>query len=85
MDGDEISLEVIKKAEKEDCLVIRLVETSGMNSKGLLKFNSYPVTLFETNLIEWEDYSENTINSDTQIELNPFEIRTYKLKTSLKH
>lgn len=79
VEGIGISLETIKKAEKSDCLIIRLVETKGANSKGLLKFNQYPVRISETNLIEWEENKENIISDDYEIRLKPFEIRTYKL------
>lgn len=79
VEGVGISLEVIKKAEKSDALIIRLVETAGSNSKGVIKFNNYPVRISETNLIEWEENKENLITEDLEIRMKPFEIRTYKL------
>lgn len=79
VEGIGISLETIKKAEKSDSLIIRLVETTGSNSKGLLKFIKYPVRISETNLIEWEENEEHLISDDFEIRLKPFEIRTYKL------
>jgi len=80
LEADNISLEVIKKAEKEDCLVIRLVETKGQRSKASLCFKSPAKKLIKTNMIEWTNEGEEAIvdNSFT-IELKPFEIRTYKL------
>ena len=77
--GVGISLETIKKAVKSDSLIIRLVETTGSNSKGLLKFNKYPIKISETNLIEWEENEETLILDDFEIRLKPFEIRNYKL------
>jgi len=79
VEGLGISLETIKKAEKSDSLIIRLVETTGSNSKGLLRFNKYPVRISETNLIEWEENEEYLISDHYEIRLKPFEIRTYKL------
>ncbi len=78
VEGVGISLETIKKAEKSDSLIIRLVETTGSISKGLLKFNKYPVRISETNLIEWEENNDNLISDDFEIRMKPFEIRTYK-------
>jgi len=80
VDGDGISLEVIKKAEIENCLIIRIVETMGCHSSGKLIINNPKSKLIETNLIEWED--SNIISCDKPIDLNlkPFEILTYKLK-----
>ena len=74
-----VSLEVIKKAEKEDCYIIRLVETKGKTSTDTLKFNS-PVELSETNLIEWEETPWTTVNEQLVITLAPFELKTYKMK-----
>ena len=76
---DGVSLEVIKKAEKEDCYIIRLVETKGKTSTDTLKFNS-PVELSETNLIEWEETPWTTVNEQLVITLAPFELKTYKMK-----
>ena len=77
--SDGISLETIKKAEKSNSLIIRLVEKNGSNSKGILNFSKYPVKLSETNLIEWEENEEREILGDIEIRMKPFEIRTYKL------
>jgi len=79
VEGLGISLETIKKAEKSNSLIIRLVETLGSNSRGVLKFNKYPVRFSETNLIEWEENEETLISEDFEIRLKPFEIRTYKI------
>ncbi|MCF6176952.1 MAG: glycosyl hydrolase-related protein [Victivallaceae bacterium] len=80
MKADNISLEVIKKAEKETCLIVRLVETKGQRSSAALRFNAPVKKLIRTNLIEWTDEGEETvINNTLSVELKPFEIRTYKL------
>ena len=80
LESDNISLETIKKAEKEDCLVIRVVETKGQRSKASLRFKSPVKKLVRTNMIEWTDEGEELIvENSLSIELKPFEIRTYKL------
>jgi alpha-mannosidase len=80
IESSGISLETIKKAEKSESLIVRLVETTGSMSNGILKFTKYPVNISETNLIEWEDNEETLINSDFEIVLKPFEIRTYRVR-----
>ena len=78
--SDGISLEVVKKAEKEDCLVIRLVETRGRISTGALTVADRTATLVETNLMEWTEEGETSCAQDIELTLKPFEIRTYKIK-----
>ena len=81
LEGEGLSLEVVKKAEKEDCIIIRIVETYGRHSSGRLTFN-YPVTsLIESNLLEWSNEKEIKIKGSLDIYLTPFEIRTYKVKS----
>jgi alpha-mannosidase len=77
--SEGISIEVIKKAEKSDDLIIRLVEYRGLNSIGKLVFNKYPISISETNLVEWEDNEIIEINNEFEISMKPFEIRTYKI------
>ena len=78
-DSDAITLEVLKKAEKEDCLIIRLVETGGKNSTGTLKLKT-PCMIIETNLMEWEEYDTINVKAQLNIHLKPFEIKTFKLR-----
>ena len=51
-DSDSVSLEVVKKAEKENAHVLRLVETKGLSAKAKLRFRR-SVTLAETDLLAW--------------------------------
>jgi alpha-mannosidase len=79
VDGDGISLEVLKRAEKEDCRVIRLVETQGRISHASLSLPT-AAALVETDLLEWTDGAEVAVaDGAVAVTLQPFEIRTYKL------
>ena len=78
--GDGISLEVVKKAEKEDCLILRVVETRGGHSSGRLIVNTGGMVLEETDLIEWSSGRQISADEPVELKLRPFEIRTYKLK-----
>ena len=80
MASTDISLEVIKKAEKENCLIIRLVEKMGKCSSAVLNFNIPVSKLVETNMIEWEEKSVSVVKENLfNVELKPFEIKTYKV------
>lgn len=78
--SDGISIEVLKKAEKEDCLVIRLVETKGKNSEGELVFDKPGHKLIETDIMEWKDGREIKCKNSHTLKLKPFEIATFKIK-----
>lgn len=81
LEGENISLEVVKKAEKADCRVIRMVETAGRRSKGKICWRNKDVKVWETNLIEWENGKAAEISDGIQeIELKPFEIKTFMVK-----
>ena len=76
--GEGLELIAFKKAEKEDCWIIRIVETHGRNSKGKLHLNG---ELIECNLIEWEELHDALVIADElPISLSPFELKTFKLK-----
>ncbi len=79
-DADGVTLEVLKKAEKGNDLVIRLVETNGRNSRCTLAFAKNFKKLTETNLVEWTNSGATKISKNQAvIELKPFEIKTFKL------
>lgn len=84
LEGEEVYLGAVKKAEDDNDLVLRLVEAAGRNSRALLKFESRRrlSAAMETDLLELNprpiSFSGNTI----ALELAPFEIKT--LKVSLK-
>ncbi len=79
LEGEGLSLEVLKKAEREECLVLRLVETRGCRSQGVLTLPA-GAELVETDLMEWNDGAVHRDAQRVEVELTPFEIRTYKLK-----
>jgi alpha-mannosidase len=77
--SDGISLEVLKQAEREDCLVVRLVETRGCRSCGVLHLPE-GARLVETGLMEWDDGAVISGSTAVEVTLSPFEIRTYKIR-----
>ncbi len=77
--GDGVSLEVIKRAEKDDFLILRIVETHGKVSAGKIHVPDGEWQLQETDLLEWKSYNVHSLVDSKEITLEPFEIRTYKL------
>jgi alpha-mannosidase len=78
--GDGLSLGVVKKAEKENCLIVRLAETRGCHSTGRLTVTISGAYLEETDLLEWANGIHIPANQPIDVSLKPFEIRTYKLR-----
>lgn len=76
--GEGLSLEVVKKGEKEDCHILRIVETKGGNATGTLICNGG--TIQETDLMEWQDGPTQSCREPLTLKLGRFEIRTFKLR-----
>ncbi|MEE3204531.1 MAG: glycoside hydrolase family 38 C-terminal domain-containing protein, partial [Candidatus Neomarinimicrobiota bacterium] len=75
--GDGLELSVLKKAEKEDVCIIRIVETAGRESTGSLELNG---TITECDLMELKNIgAPESVKNETEISLLPFEIKTYKI------
>lgn len=78
--SDSVNLEVLKKAEKDDSHIIRLVETAGKHSTAVLRLADAKTNVSETNLIEWEDGKQLVVEDhDVALTLKPFEILTLRL------
>ena len=75
--GDGLELSVLKKAEREDVCIVRIIETAGRQSTGSLELNG---TITECDLMEMKDMgTPESVKSETQVSLSPFEIKTYKI------
>ena len=81
LESDSVTLEIVKKAEKENCLILRMVETHGEHGKAHLRWNDPKAKLVETNLLEWSEEGKIRRSGDGfDIEFKPFEIKTFKVK-----
>ena len=81
LESEGLSLEVVKKAEKEASLIVRIVETKGEESEGVLILRDKHASLSQTNLIEWEEGLEmKGGNGGYRLKLKPFEIRTFRIR-----
>ncbi len=75
--GSGVSLEVLKKAEKRDDLIIRLVESFGKETKATLKLRDENASLVEVDLMEWNDLQTLKV---PEVAMKPFEIRTFAIR-----
>ncbi|MFZ8920944.1 MAG: glycoside hydrolase family 38 C-terminal domain-containing protein, partial [bacterium] len=78
VESSDVGLEVLKKAEKEDCLVLRVVERKGRKSEATLRLTDSNLKLKSTDLMEWND-SGDAVGGELKLTLKPFEIKTFKL------
>ena len=75
--GQGLELSVLKKAEKEDAWIIRIIETHGRVSSGSIELSG---ETSECDLMEWKELSKREIvNGSFRIKFNPFEIKTFKI------
>jgi len=73
LDGNGLELTVLKKAEKENCLIVRIVETLGKQTSGIINYRG---EIVECDLMEWQSYTSKITQP---IRFNPFEVKTFKL------
>jgi len=77
--GDQgVALAVVKRAEKTAQVVIRLAETRGMRSRTTVQL-AKPGRLIACDLLEWHDGNATELALTHELELKPFELRTFKL------
>ncbi|MBP5640592.1 MAG: alpha-mannosidase, partial [Victivallales bacterium] len=75
------SIETLKKAEKDDSRIIRIVETAGKHGNVVLRFAQEVKRVSETNLLEWEHGRELQMNERTvTLKMKPFEIVTLRIE-----
>ena len=78
VESADVGLEVLKKAEKDNCLVLRVVERRGRKSEATLRLTDSKLQIKTTDLMEWND-SNDAIGGKLKLTLKPFEIKTFKL------
>lgn len=74
-----IVVEIIKKAEKEDALVLRCVERHGRIGRCRIHVATPWRTITEYDLLEWNPVNE-CAESGTEFTFKPFEIKTFLIK-----
>ena len=81
IESENVTIEALKKAEKSNNLILRLVENAGMNSTAKLFCPAMVKKVSNTDLLEWENGSEILPDKDGtyHLQLKPFEIKTLSL------
>lgn len=74
-----VSLEAVKKAEQSDDLIVRIVERHGADSELTLRLNRPFQKATSCNLLEREDEELPCRSGEINIQIQPYEIRTFKL------
>ena len=79
-ESDRIILDTIKKAERDNTIILRLYEPRGIKTSSTLKFKRVPLKVFESDLME-KDISELSVKKgELQLRFAPFEIKTLKIQ-----
>lgn len=80
VEGDGVEMSVLKRAEKENCRVVRVVEILGRHTTVVLTAADPAARIVPTDLMEWRDRDDDSQAGRLEIALSPFEIATFKLK-----
>ncbi len=79
LDTEEVILEVIKKAERENVVIIRFFEPKGRKVKANLKISGSIAKIFETDLMENNLNQLEIDGENVELNFKPFEIKTIKI------
>jgi len=79
IEGDGVVMTALKRAEKEDCLIARLVEIRGCRSRATIVLETSVRRIVECDLLEWNELREIESGNRIDLTLTPFEIKTFKL------
>lgn len=80
VEGEGFSLEALKKAEKEEAWILRVVENRGLGAEGVVRGASNDAQIAETDLMEWNDGEFQPLGQGFRFRLLPFEIKTFKIR-----
>ncbi|MBL4936216.1 alpha-mannosidase [Clostridium sp. YIM B02515] len=79
-DKDNVIIEVVKKAEDTDDLILRLYECHNKRSKVNVTMFNELINVVECNLMERDLEAVDFKGQNFSFEIKPFEIKTFKLK-----
>lgn len=82
---DNIIIETVKYAEDNDGIIIRLYEAEGTHAVCNLTSSLKPSSVFETDMLENDKKQLYSQNGILPLCFRPFEIKTLKFKTVIRH
>lgn len=80
VDKDNVMIEVVKKAEDSDHLIVRMYEFHNKRTEATLKFMSEIHEAYECNLLEKKIDEVSFDSCEIKFMIKPFEIKTFKIK-----
>ena len=80
VDKKNVMIEVIKKAEDSDDLIIRMYEFENKRTNVNLEFNGNILSIFECDLMENNLQSIESNGNNIDFTINPYEIKTFKVR-----
>ena len=80
VDKDNVMIEVIKKAEDSDDIIIRLYEYENKRSNCMLEFSKYIKYIYEADMMENNISELESEENRVRFEIKPYEIKTFKVK-----
>ncbi len=80
VDKDNVIIEVVKKAEDSDEIIVRLYEYHNKRSRVNVTFFTELESVIECNLMERDLQAVEFNNDSFNFEIKPFEIKSFKLK-----
>ena len=78
VDSENVIIETVKPAEDGNGFIVRAYETEGSYTLCNLTFDSAIKSVFETDMLEYNDEPINTENNSAQLCFKPFEIKTLR-------
>lgn len=79
LEPDNLIISALKKAEKEDAIILRFFETKGERCHAILQLPAQIKAANYVNLLEEEESELNINNGKLEIDVSPFEIITLRL------
>ncbi len=78
LNTEDVVLEVLKKAEREDAWILRFYEPRGHSTSCVVTFSKSPARVFETDLMENNLHEIQVKIKTIELDFQPFEIKTIK-------
>ncbi|MFQ3549177.1 MAG: alpha-mannosidase [Armatimonadota bacterium] len=79
IDAENVIIETVKKAEREDTIVVRVYEANNKKTKATIKTAMPFKKVYECDLMEDNISEIKSKNGEFSFEIMPFEIKTFKL------
>lgn len=78
-DQDNVVVEVVKKAEEGDALIVRLYECFNRRTHASLTFAKDIVSAWECNMMEVNEVETAVVGNKIEFNMKPYEIKTFKV------